>query len=301
MVRSNLAAKQASQSLVGYNQYPLFRAALNGCPAAGLSRSQLHLIAMIPAAERRVMLEVEAIMEEITNGFMPMMEKLARFFAFHREGFEEGDLLGEAWLALQRAVYGYDNSKYKIVTYFWRTLQRELQRYTLGNRNGGLTSRSSEYYDILRAVLDAERVLFQELKRDPQPDEVAHKMVPDLQGGEFDRLLEKVEGVMRQVTPAGNPHRRRNEGTEQGDVSVSVVEKDRLEDASLMAVQGAWDAKHELNGVLSAAEISDIGRAALLARAMETPITDIAKELGTTSDNIKRVLYVERRKLRRIA
>jgi DNA-directed RNA polymerase specialized sigma24 family protein len=84
-------------------------------------------------------------------------------------------------------------------------------------------------------------------------------------------------------------------------VSLNVADKSLLEDADLKSTQGLIDAKHRLNGLLTAAEITEVGRAALLARAMEIPITEIAAKLGTTPEKVKSILYVNRRKLRRIA
>jgi len=159
MVRSNKAAQAAAEQIVGSRKYRLFRAALRGETTVGLTESQLEAIRCLDPAHKKVMLEVEAIRNEVIEAFIPAMYGIANKFAYFNPDHENGDYFGEATLVAVDVVYGYNNLKVKIFTYLRRALVSELNRYARTNRAYGINSHSSHYLDLLSLVLQATEVL----------------------------------------------------------------------------------------------------------------------------------------------
>ena len=295
LAKSNKAAKTAAEELAGPRKYAEFRQALTGKPVLG--EGTMRLIAMLPESDKQLMLAVEGLVEELTHKFMKLLHKTAKTFAVLHDGFERSELLGVAWMCFRQAIFGYDDTKYKFVTYAQNVLQREMTRYCLENRVYGLASHSGEYLDLLKACLQAQDKLWQELEREPLPEDICEAIRPNFPDA-LD-LQHKVLSILRPVTSDSGLSTDGSNvyGHKFEDYTDGVADQSLLLDRDLLQAQSGA----ELDGLLSKAEITGVARAVITARATDVPLKDIAIQCNITVARVKQLASEARKKLREVA
>lgn len=162
LAASNALAKSLSEKTLGKRRYKDYRNALAGRPS-NLSLVESRKLKQISVSDRRTMLFAEEVRNEIVEGFQRMVWRIACSVA-PRYGYDKEDAFGQGIFYLIDAIYGYNLSSIRFMTYAYSVVLRELERYALMHC-GSLTSTSSDFVDLRRAWIGAEENLLQEGKR----------------------------------------------------------------------------------------------------------------------------------------
>ena len=291
LVQSNKVAKHASYEIVGKRKYLLFREALKG--KVTLPERTMKIITMLPEEDKEVMLAAEGVIDELTYQFMPLLRKMTSHCAETHSGFKSAELLGVAWLALRQAVFGYDDPNYKLITYIYKCVHRELVRHCLENRNDGVGSHSSEYIELFQACYKAKNMLYHRLEREPKPEDIyeeVRKEFPDALD-----LRHKISSLMRRCLSGDELFIKGNTNRRDSDFSEAVADKSSLVDKQLLNAQSEG-----VEGLLNRAEIFGVAKAVLLAKANDEPVKVIAKRYKVSQSKIKAMLVHSRKKIREL-
>lgn len=295
LAHSNTVAKAAARELVGPRKYFAFRAVLRGESPPEIAAKTRRLIHMLPAKLKRDIAATEQVRDEISLAFMPLLELYATKY---QRRFKQDSLVGEAWIALAKAIYGYTNVGWTFEAYFRRTIDAELHRYCLQNLNGRLTSHSDEYLSLSRAVYHVMSQLQHQLCRPLKADEIVAALKLD-----FPKTLaleKKVAGLLVEVKSSGGEwgcnDMARDYDDEFTDNDYSALAVQLVDESP--RVQTALDNLTEIEGLLNEVHVTSDEYEMLQGRSKDESCAAIGQRLGISSTDVRDRLKVVRKRLR---
>ena len=295
LAHSNTVAKVAARELVGPRKYFSFRAVLRGEPPPEIDAKTRRLIHMLPKTVRQDIAATEQVRDEISLAFMPILESLS---VKYQRWFKQDSLVGEAWIALAKAIYSYTNVEWTFEAFFRRTIDNELHRYCLQNLNGRLTSRSDEYLSLSRAVYNVMSQLQHQLCRPLKADEIVAALKLD-----FPKTLaleKKVAGLLTEVKSGsgawGCNDVARDSDDEFADNDYSALAVQIVDESP--RVQTALDNLTKIEALLNEVKVTSDEYEMLQGRSKDESCAAIGQRLGISSTDVKDRLKVVRKRLR---
>ncbi len=300
MVRSNKAAKDASDKLVGNRKYHQFRAALRGEEVDGLTPEEIETIGRIGKKRKATMLEVEAIRNEVIEGFIPAMVQFANRYARFYSGHDADDLFGEITIFMVKIVYGYLKPRQKFITYLYCSLHSELSRYVLTHRSHGLTSKSGHFLELLRMTICAiEHLEHQE--QHPDYYAVLEYLRPRYKENKTLKKIKRLEdylpGVWGFVVSASAQEEilhRHFPGAGLDDYTATTADKSRLYDQKSLQI----DLDEAAEQIIHKAPMQQSKRNAFLRKLAGASNEQIATDLGLSIKTVRTYIKDARSKIR---
>ncbi len=302
MARSNKAAIEASEKLLGKRKYQQFRAALRGEKVDSLTSKEIKAIGRIGKKRKATMLEVEAIRNEVIEGFIPAMIFFANRYDSFYDDHDADDLFGEITIFMVQIVYGYSNLRTKFITYLYNSLHKELIRYVQMHRSHGLTSKSGHFLELLRMSIRAIEYLEGEGQR-PDYYAVLEYLKPrykkNKQLKKIKRLEEYLPGVLGFVATGSayeEAHLRgtRNAISSGDDYSTNTANTYHLHDQESLQV----DLDDEVDHIVSDAPIQPSERNVFCRKLSGESNEKIAADLGLGVKTVRTYITSARRKVR---
>lgn len=274
----NVLGKLYAAKLFGRQRHYDFRVALRGDKPISITSDELVKISEISALDRTKILSVEPTRRQIIAECIPSLERICRGL---KSRYKTSDLLGEAWIECDKAIYAFTNVGNEILSFIHITVRQNLKRYILQNRSQALSSRSSQYLSLLRAMLKAKKVLTQQLEREPTIYDLCNYMQNQFTASD---LQSRLEGICAKIA------------------SLDFCETQPVvEDFYLSRTKKLLFEDFSLEKALSAASIYNKEREILLERAQNVSIAEIAQRHNMQSNQVKSILQYSRKKLRRMS
>lgn len=135
LIQGNMLAKTWARKILGRRKLSRFLAVLSNpasAPLHKISKDQVKAILDIPVKDRKDILAIDEVTQEVYDKFEKMALKLAYKYAlFSGRTREEDrqDIVSEARKGLLKAIRGYSSKETQFSTYAHITVQNEISRY----------------------------------------------------------------------------------------------------------------------------------------------------------------------------
>lgn len=284
LAKSNKLAIEVSEEILGNKKQSIFRDVLRGKQVTGVSESQLALIKSLPDHIKKCALEADSVRDEVSNAFVDKLYQVSKKYSRIVKGLEAEALVGEAWIGLIKAIYGYTDTRYKLTTYIRQSLRRFLERHINHQHSSILNVRSSYYDSIYQMTIQAQSFL---ASRGIRP--TYENIIDYIKANYNERKIKKCETrILDVLVIQSGVSRVRSSGVNEDadDHAIDVA----IEDEALLKAKGDLPSKDYLNTILKKMKVNSLELTILKKIAAKQSYTSIGSSMGLKPHQVKKSL-----------